>query len=118
MKNSLSSNDPFLLNHHFKILGNYLIIEEDSIKKIDQQDETVKIRHVLCPKYPYAKTVVYIHKPVFASGDDVIIVNSSNKTFEFYRYEALSDVIRRSHLIDEKRKNNVINLLNKRRLNN
>ena len=94
-----------------------MIVEEDSIDRKDPQKELIKVRYVMSTKYPYAKPVVYVNKPIFASNDEIIIVNSRNKTFDFYRFETLSDLIRRSHSIDEQRRNELINLLKKQHLN-
>ena len=113
----IKNKKSFYSNQQCKNLGYYLIVEEDSIDRKDPQKELIKVRYVMSTKYPYAKPVVYVNKPIFASNDEIIIVNSRNKTFDFYRFETLSDLIRRSHSIDEQRRNEMINLLKKQHLN-
>ena len=105
----LNQNDFFqtyTIEQKYHYCGNSLIYDEDCNTNTNHY-----ARIVYSLTIPGAKQLSVVNQPVFASGDDIIIVNPKEKCFYFYRYETMIDQIKRSKIINNKHKKELKNLI-------
>lgn len=107
VKNNLQEES--FIDKYYNFFGNYLIFDEDCRRETEHY-----ARRVCSLNIPGAKRILIVNQHLFACGDSLIVVNPPEKSFYFYRYETLKEQLERSKIINNKKKQSLLSIINNR----